>query len=77
MAGGRYIIRLARREKVWKVAVWTNAIEWSGMVPTMEIPFANWPDIFANGAPSRSKDDPSYQRPLVNVREKHNPGAAA
>ena len=39
-----------------------------GMVPTMPLPFADVPDIHGNGAPARSKDDPSYQRPLVNRR---------
>jgi hypothetical protein len=51
----------------------TNVIEWSGMVPTMPLPFADVPDIHGNGAPSRSTADPSYQRPLVNRRGSHNP----
>jgi hypothetical protein len=51
----------------------TNVIEWSGMVPTMPIPFADVPDIPGTGAPSRSKSDPSYRRPLVNGRQNHNP----
>ncbi|HWK48448.1 MAG TPA: nuclear transport factor 2 family protein, partial [Steroidobacter sp.] len=34
LAGGRYIDRLERREGIWKIALRTNAIEWSGMVPT-------------------------------------------
>jgi len=74
IAGGRYIDRLERRDGAWKIALRTNAIEWSGMVPTMAIPFADVPDIFGNGAPARSKDDPSYQRPLVNRRAPHVPG---
>ena len=69
MAGGRYIDRLERREGEWKIALRTNAIEWSGMVPTMPIPFGDVPDIFGNGAPSRSADDPSYRRPLTNLRK--------
>ncbi|CAN7337470.1 nuclear transport factor 2 family protein [Phenylobacterium sp. LjRoot225] len=73
IAGGRYLDRLERRDGVWKIALRTNAIEWSGMVPTMPIPFADVPDIFGNGAPTRSKADPSYQRPLVNRREPSNP----
>lgn len=75
IAGGRYIDRLERRAGVWKIALRTNAIEWSGMVPTMGIPFADHPDIYGNGAPARSKDDPSYQRPLVNRRVTQTPGA--
>jgi hypothetical protein len=74
IAGGRYIDRLERRGGVWKIAFRTNAIEWSGMVPTMPIPFAEVPDIDGNGAPSRSKDDPSYRRPLTNLRAPHVPG---
>jgi|SRR6185437_11759752 len=69
IAGGRYIDRLERRKGTWKIALRTNAIEWSGLVPTLPIPFAEVPDIHANGAPSRSRDDPSYVRPLRNVRK--------
>jgi hypothetical protein len=57
----------------WGIVVRTTVIEWSGMVPTMPLPFAEVPDIDGNGAPSRSEADPSYQRPLVNRRENHNP----
>lgn len=73
IAGGRYIDRLERRESGWKIALRTNAIEWSGMVPTLPIPFADVPGIHLNGAPSRNKMDPSYQRPLTNRRGKHIP----
>lgn len=73
IAGGRYIDRLERRNGEWRIALRTNAIEWSGMLPTMPIPFADVPDIFGNGAPSRSKDDPSYQRPLTNRRKPNVP----
>jgi hypothetical protein len=73
IAGGRYIDRLEKRGGVWRIALRTNAIEWSGMVPTMGIPFADVPDIHGNGAPARGKDDPSYRRPLVNLRDDHIP----
>jgi hypothetical protein len=73
IAGGRYFDRLDRRDGAWRIAVRTNTVEWSGMVPTMPLPFAEVPDIHGNGAPSRSKADPSYQRPLVNRRARHNP----
>jgi len=73
IAGGRYFDRLERRDGTWRIVVRTNVIEWSGMVPTMPIPFADVPDIHGNGAPSRSKADPSYQRPLINRRQRHNP----
>jgi len=69
IAGGRYIDRLERRDGAWRIALRTNVIEWSGLVPTMAIPYAEVPDIHVNGAPSRSREDPSYQRPLVNNRE--------
>jgi hypothetical protein len=73
MAGGRYIDRLERREGEWKIALRTNAIEWSGMVPTLPIPFAGVPDIQLNGTPARSKEDPSYRRPLTNQRKRQIP----
>jgi SnoaL-like domain len=73
IAGGRYLDRLERRDGLWKIALRTNAIEWSGLVPTLPIPFADVPDIHQNGAASRSKDDPSYQRPLSNRRKAHIP----
>ncbi len=68
IAGGRYIDRLEKRDGTWKIAMRTNAIEWSGMVPTMALPFADIPGVNGNGAPARSKGDPSYMRPLVNRR---------
>ena len=73
MAGGRYIDRLERRDGEWKVAFRSNAIEWSGIVPTMDIPFSDVPDLHLNGTPSRDRQDPSYQRPLVNRRDKQIP----
>jgi len=73
IAGGRYIDRLERRDGEWRISLRTNAIEWSGLAPTLPIPFADVPGIFDNGAPSRGKDDPSYRRPLANVRPKHIP----
>jgi hypothetical protein len=74
IAGGRYIDRLEKRAGVWKIALRTNAIEWSGVVPTMGIPFADVPGINLNGTPSRDKSDPSYRRPHTNKREPHIPG---
>jgi len=73
IAGGRYIDRLERRAGQWKISLRTNAIEWSGMVPTMGIPFADVPGIYLNGTPSRDGTDPSYHRPLKNQREQHIP----
>jgi hypothetical protein len=74
IAGGRYIDRLERRDGTWKIALRTNAIEWSGLVPTLPIPFADVPGIHTNGAPSRDPNDPSYQRPLTNRRPNSIPG---
>ncbi len=73
IAGGRYIDRLERRGGTWKIALRCNAVEWSGMIPTMAVPFANVPGVHQNGAPSRSKEDPSYRRPLTNRREIRSP----
>jgi hypothetical protein len=74
IAGGRYIDRLEKRDGLWKIALRTNAIEWSGMVPTMGIPFADVPDIGLNGVASRDKTDLSYRRPHTNERAPHIPG---
>lgn len=73
MAGGRYIDRLERRDGEWKIALRTNVIEWSGMPPAIPLPFGDVPDIAENGVSSRSREDPSYQRPLTNRRKPNNP----
>jgi hypothetical protein len=72
LAGGRYIDRLERRDGVWKIALRTNIIEWSCIQPAMPLPFGDVADIAGNGVSSRSKDDPSYMRPLVNRRKRSN-----
>lgn len=76
LAGGRYIDRLQRRDGEWKIVLRTNAIEWSGVVPTAVIPFAGAADSQLNGVAARSTDDLSYLRPLVNRRERHIPDSA-
>jgi hypothetical protein len=69
-AGGRYNDRLERREGLWKIAFRYTIIEWSGMVPETDVPlFRDVPDVHLNGTPARSRDDPSYRRPLTNRRE--------
>lgn len=73
IAGGRYIDRLERRDGEWRIALRTNAIEWSGMVPTIAIPFADVADSYLNGVATRSRKDMSYLRPLVNNRERKIP----
>ncbi len=75
IAGGRYLDRLERRDGEWRIAFRTNAIEWSGMVPSLPLPYADLADIHGNGAPSRSREDPSYRRPLVNLRQAQLPAA--
>ena len=76
LAGGRYFDRLERRATGWRIALRTNVIEWSGILPTIPIPFADVPDIAANGASARDRTDPSYQRPLANYRHRYNPRAS-
>lgn len=73
VAGGRYIDRLQRRDGQWRIALRTNAVEWSGMVPTQALPFEGLEDLALNGVPGRSREDPSYQRPLVNLRQMQLP----
>jgi hypothetical protein len=77
VAGGRYLDRFERRDGEWKIAFRSNAIEWSGAVPTLPIPFADVADMALNGVPSRSQDDPSYTRPLINKRKPFNPGGTS
>jgi SnoaL-like protein len=76
IAGGRYFDRLERRAARWRIALRTNVIEWSGILPTMPIPFADVPDIALNGTSARDRTDPSYQRPLANHRQRYNPLAS-
>lgn len=74
VAGGRYVDRLERRERAWKIAFRCTVMEWSGMIPANSVPlFENVPDLHLNGIPSRSKQDPSYRRPLTNRRQKRFP----
>ncbi|MFV8818710.1 nuclear transport factor 2 family protein [Haliea sp. E17] len=69
VGGGRYLDRLERREGLWKVAFRYTIMEWSGAVEGSQVPlFQNIPDLQANGRPSRTPDDPSYTRPLINRR---------
>lgn len=72
-AGGRYINRFERRDGQWKIALQTNVIEWAGLLPPIPIPFADVPDLYGNGAPARDKSDPSYRRPLTNLRARNIP----
>jgi hypothetical protein len=73
IAGGRYLDRMERRVGAWKIMLRTNLIEWSGLVPTLPLPFADWPGIVDNGVAARDTSDPSYHRPLTNRRVPHDP----
>jgi hypothetical protein len=68
VAGGRYLDRFERRDGEWKIAFRRTIIEWSGVVPTAELPLGKALDKDATGVPQRGKGDPSYARPLVNRR---------
>lgn len=75
IAGGRYFDRLTHDDNGWRIQLRTNVIEWSGMLPTMPIPFSDVPDINVNGSSRRDRTDPSYQRPLTNHRNPRIPPA--
>jgi hypothetical protein len=81
LAGGRYIDRFERRPPgpggVWRIALRTNAIEWACTPPAMPLPFGDVPGIGDNGVPARGPDDPSYRRPLTNLRAPFDPGKDA
>ncbi len=68
VAGGRYIDRFERRDGAWSIVMRNNFVEWSSAVPAAANPLGEIPDLHLNGLPSRGKDDPSYDRPLVNRR---------
>ena len=73
LAGGRYVDRFEKRDGEWKIALRTNIIEWATMPPAIPPPFSDVADIALNGVSSRSTEDPSYVRPLVNRRAANNP----
>jgi len=77
LAGGRYVDRLERREGSWRIALRCNAVEWSGDLPATPLPFEGLSDLHRNGAPSRSRDDLSYRRPLENRRARRTPPASS
>ena len=69
IAGGRYIDRFERRDGQWRVASRSTVIEYSGLLPTLPIPFGDIPGIGLNGVVARDTSDLSYRRPLTNLRE--------
>ena len=69
IAGGRYIDRFERRDGQWRVASRNTVIEYSGLLPTLPIPFGDVAGIDLNGVVARNTSDLSYRRPLTNLRE--------
>jgi hypothetical protein len=65
--GGRYIDRFERRDGAWRIGFRYNIIEWTGLLGNVDLPF-EIPER-PNGVPSRDRTDPSYRRPLKNLRE--------
>lgn len=76
IAGGRYLDRFEQRAGEWKIATRYCTVEWSGMPPATPVPFADIDDVHANGVPGRDRSDPSYRRPLTNLRARRIPGPA-
>ena len=69
LAGGRYLDRLERRGGDWRVAFRMTIIEWSGTIAGNEVPlFEGVADLHGNGRSQRGPQDPSYRRPLTNLR---------
>ena len=73
LAGGRYVDRLERRDGEWRIALRTNAIEWSVAPPAMPLPFGDVADLADNGPIARDRSDISLIRPLVNRRARNIP----
>jgi hypothetical protein len=73
LAGGRYLDRVERRRGEWRIAFRHTVLEWSGSMPNNDVPlFSGASDAALNGLPSRDGADPSYRRPLVNLRQLSN-----
>ena len=56
--------------------VWRRVVEGvvaASLPATLPLPSPPGPAVQRNGAPARGKEDPSYRRPLVNLREPHVP----
>ncbi|TGD75733.1 nuclear transport factor 2 family protein [Mangrovimicrobium sediminis] len=75
IGGGRYLDRLERRAGHWRVSFRYTLMEWSATLDGNAVPlFEQIPDLHANGTPCRTREDPSYRRPLVNRRAPRSPG---
>ncbi|BFM07110.1 nuclear transport factor 2 family protein [Halioxenophilus aromaticivorans] len=73
IAGGRYIDKFTRIDGQWRISTRQNIIEWSGLLPSLDIPFGDLPDVNDNGLAMRDKTDISYLRPLINRRQHQIP----
>ena len=74
VGGGRYVDRLELRDDEWRIAFRYTIMEWSGTISANEVPlFENITDLHLNGTPCRERKDPSYRRPLINVRGMSSP----
>lgn len=60
--GGRYVDRFERREVGWRIAVRVVIADW-----TFEADASGTSALVASSKGRRSKEDPSYERPLVRV----------
>jgi hypothetical protein len=67
-AHGRYIDRLEKRGGSWKIAMRYCVVEAMGQVSSCQMPFDGIADVDANGAAATDRSDPSYRRPLLNLR---------
>jgi hypothetical protein len=77
-SGGRYIDRLELRDGAWRIAFRYTIVEWSGLLQPTPVPLFEGVDYGdGNGVPSRTRTDPSYRRPLVNLRERTTPADGA
>ena len=73
LAGGRYVDRFERRDGIWGMVMRINFVEWTSLVPAMDSPLGEIPDLHLNGIAGRGKDDASYIRPLLNKRALNTP----
>ncbi|UDY36690.1 nuclear transport factor 2 family protein [Dermatobacter hominis] len=67
LSGGRYVDRLERRDRTWRIARRVVVVEWEG---TAQGGPPRYP-VFV--APRRDADDVSYLRPLDVSRERRSP----
>ncbi|MET0663374.1 MAG: nuclear transport factor 2 family protein [Ilumatobacteraceae bacterium] len=67
LTGGRYVDRLERRDREWRIAERVVVLEWYGSVPGGGI------DPAMQVAPRLDRDDVSYVRPLHVTRDRRQP----